>query len=71
VRGTSKVSGAKFGQIVAFERCEEHGRGVAQSSFHHFADYNWDPNLGAPSFVTEPPSSEVLEHPNRLSDVRA
>jgi len=71
VRGTSKVSGAKFGEVVAFEECKEHGRGVAESSFHHFADYNWDPRLGCPSFVTEQCSSQVLRNPNRLGDVQA
>jgi hypothetical protein len=41
---------------VAFEAYGNHGRAVAQSTFHHFADYNWDTRLGAPSFVDEPPS---------------
>jgi hypothetical protein len=71
VRGTSLASGAKFGQVVTFEHCEDHGRGVAQSSFHHFADFNWDPRLGCPSFVTEKSGSQVLENPERLDDVRA
>ena len=31
------------------------GRALAASTFHHFADYNWDLDCGAPSFVTEPP----------------
>lgn len=71
VQGTSQVSGAKFGEVVVFEECEDHGRGVAESSFHHFADYNWDPRMGCPSFLTEAPGSQVLENPKRLSDIRA
>src|SRR4029077_3179629 len=31
------------------------GRAIAESTFHHFADYNWDLDRGAPSFVTEAP----------------
>jgi hypothetical protein len=46
------------------------GRVVAQSSFHHFADYNWDPALGAPSFVSEAPGDEVRRDPHALADVR-
>jgi len=40
---------------VAFEASAEGGRALAQSSFHHFADYNWDISSGKPSFVTESP----------------
>lgn len=71
VQGKSKISGATFGQVVAFQKCREHGRGIAQSSFHHFADYNWNPETGCPSFVTEKPGSEVIQSPERLSDIRA
>ncbi len=54
--GTSKVTGARFAIAVAFEpQPDGAGPAVAQSTFHHFADYNWDPNKGAPSFVSEPP----------------
>lgn len=42
------------------------GRAVAQSTFHHFADYNWDIGCGAPSFVTEPPGSQIKADPSRL-----
>jgi len=60
--GTSKVTGATFAIAVAFE--PQHGGpgpAVAQSTFHHFADYNWDPNKGAPSFVSEPPGRSLLD----------
>ena len=28
------------------------GRAIAESTFHHFADYNWDLDRGAPSLLT-------------------
>ncbi|MBP6877879.1 MAG: hypothetical protein KBC34_07650 [Phenylobacterium sp.] len=59
--GTSQVSGARFNLIVAFEG--DGGRAVAQSTFHHFADYNLDPRLGCPSFVSEPPADRILTDP--------
>jgi hypothetical protein len=43
---------------------------VAQASFHHFADYNWDVEKGCPTFVTEPPGDAVRKHPGRLDDVK-
>jgi hypothetical protein len=42
------------------------GRAVAESTFHHFADYNWDLDCGAPSFVSEPPGSQIKADPSRL-----
>lgn len=52
--GRSKLSGRPFNLIVAFEPSADGGPAIAQSTFHHFADYNWDPSTGAPSFVSEP-----------------
>ena len=46
------------------------GRGVAESSFHHFADYNWDTSRGAPSFVTEPEGQGMKTEPRALSDIK-
>jgi hypothetical protein len=43
------------------------GRAVVTSTFHQFADYNWDIDRGAPSFVTEPPGSEIKRDPARLA----
>jgi hypothetical protein len=43
------------------------GRAVAESTFHHFADYNWDLDCGAPSFVTEPAGTEIKADPSRLA----
>jgi hypothetical protein len=42
------------------------GRAVAESTFHHFADYNWDLEYGAPSFVNEPPGDQIKFDPSRL-----
>lgn len=55
--GTSKVSGKTFNIAVAFEPSANGGPAVAQSTFHHFADYNWDPATGCPSFVSEMPGN--------------
>jgi hypothetical protein len=62
-RGRSKTTGARFNIAVAFEADGQTGRAIAQSTFHHFADYNWDPRVGAPSFVDEPPGDGILRHP--------
>ena len=42
------------------------GRAIAESTFHHFADYNWDLDRGAPSFVTEAPGTHIKADPSRL-----
>lgn len=70
-RGKSKATGRPFNLSVAFEGVDGKGRAIAQSSFHHFADYNWDPRKGCPSFVTEPPGDGVLRDPAALASVRA
>ena len=43
------------------------GRAIAESTFHHFADYNWDLDRGAPSFVTETPGTQIKADPSRLA----
>jgi hypothetical protein len=75
VSGLSQVSGRTFNLAVAFDqRLDSHGnrlgRAVAESSFHHFVDYNWDTSKGCPSFLHEPPGDEIKRDPSRLSDVR-
>ena len=42
------------------------GRSIAESTFHHFADYNWDLAAGAPSFVSDPPGQQIKDDPSRL-----
>jgi hypothetical protein len=67
-RGKSKVTGAVFNIAVAFEPGARGGPGIAQSSFHHFADYNWDTRSGCPSFVSEPPGDGMGRVPEALAD---
>ncbi len=56
--GTSKVTGRPFNLVVAFERTEDlYGRAIAESSFHHLVDYNWNIDMGCPSFLEEPPGN--------------
>lgn len=74
--GKSKVTNRPFNLIVAFEACEDGegnqiGRAIAESSFHHFADYNWNPSLGCPTFVAEIPSEKIQQEPKLLDDVKA
>jgi len=57
--GTSKVTGRQFNIAVAFEPSADGGPALAESTFHHFADYNWDISAGCPSFVTEKPGSSL------------
>ncbi|HEY0747147.1 MAG TPA: hypothetical protein VGD63_10635 [Steroidobacteraceae bacterium] len=66
--GTSKATGRAFNLIVAFDSSERGGRAIAQSTFHHFADYNWDIQSGAPSFVDEPPGRGMQIEQQALAD---
>jgi hypothetical protein len=69
--GRSRVTGVRFNIAVAFEPSAEAGPAIAQSTFHHFADYNWDPGMGAPSFVDEPPGDGLARFtPARLATER-
>jgi hypothetical protein len=74
--GCSTASGRPFNLVVAFERSVDRdghrlGRAAAHSSFHHFADYNWDTRRGAPSFVTEPEGSGMASNPQAAADIRS
>lgn len=73
--GTSKVTGRPFNLVVAFERSADPdgnrlGRAIAESSFHHLADYNWNIELGCPTFLEEPPGDEYKREPEKLNDVK-
>lgn len=68
--GRSLVSGARFNLAVAFERSELRGRAIAQSSFHHFCDYNWDTAAGCPSFVSEAHGDGMAANPAALRDIQ-
>lgn len=72
--GQSKVTKRVFNLVVASDRhTDTHGhrvgRHVAQSTFHHFVDYNIDPDLGCPSFVDESPGQGIKANPIGLADV--
>lgn len=67
--GVSKVSGDRFSLIVAFEPTSPSGPALAQSTFHHFADYNWDTARSCPDFVTEPPGEGMVNTPGALQSV--
>ena len=69
--GRSKVTGQLFNLAVAFEASDAGGRAIAQSTFHHFADYNWDIAAGCPSFVSEPPGHAMAANPAAQASVRA
>ena len=70
-KGRSTATGRHFNLAVVLdgERTPDGrplGRAVAESTFHHFADYNWDLDRGAPTFVTEPPGDQIKADPSRL-----
>jgi hypothetical protein len=74
--GQSVVTGKVFNLAVAFESAldaQGHrlGRAVAESTFHHFCDYNWDPDLGCPSFVSEPVGDRMKREPRAIADIHA
>jgi hypothetical protein len=68
--GHSTASGRSFNLAVAFEPSALGGPAMAQSTFHHFADYNWDPATGAPSFVSEPPGSGLAHSADAQRSIR-
>ena len=73
--GKSKVTDRPFNLVVAFESSiDDHGnqlgRGIAESSFHHFVDYNWDTEMGCPSFLEEPPGDGYKRNPKALDDIK-
>ena len=68
--GKSKLTGRNFNIAVAFEG-NGGGRAIADSSFHHFLDYNLDPGRGCPSFVTESPGDGMLKNTAARDDAFA
>ena len=70
-QGRSTATGRHFNLAVALDGevtpdGRPLGRALAESTFHHFADYNWDLDRGAPSFVTETPGTQIKCDPARL-----
>jgi hypothetical protein len=71
-RGRSTVTGRYFDLAVCIDGettgdGRPMGRAIACSTFHHFADLNWDVDSGAPSFVTDTPRDEIKRDPSRLA----
>jgi hypothetical protein len=76
ITGKSQVTGNPFNLVVAFEHAKDRhgndlGRAVAESSFHHLVDYNWDTSLGCPTFVEEAPGDGYSKNPRALEDIKA
>ena len=74
-QGRSTVTGRRFNLAVCLDGetttdGRPLGRVVACSTFHHFADMNWDIDAGAPTFVTDPPGDEIRHDPSRLVDFK-
>jgi hypothetical protein len=73
--GVSQVTHQPFNLVVAFEATTDNygnrlGRAIAESSFHHLVDYNWDVSKGCPSFVLEAPGDQIAKEPDKLNDVK-
>ena len=61
--------------VVAFESMiDAHGNklggAIAESSFHHLCDYNWDTSKGCPSFVEEPAGNQIKEQPEKMAGIK-
>jgi hypothetical protein len=73
--GKSQVTGRPFNLVVAFENSTDRhgnkcGRAIAESSFHHIVDYNWNTDMGCPSFLAEPPGDGYKRNPAALNDIK-
>jgi hypothetical protein len=73
--GKSLVTGRPFNLVVAFESAPDAhgntlGRGLAESSFHHLVDYNWNTDMGCPSFLAEAPGDGYERNPGALDDIK-
>ena len=73
--GTSQGTSRPFNLIVAFAQVRDAhgnllGRAIAESSFHHLVDYNWDTSRRCPSFLLEPPGNQIERDPARLNDIK-
>jgi hypothetical protein len=73
--GKSKITGKNFNLVIAFDRSADRhgnqcGRGIAESSFHHLVDYNWDTAKGCPTFLEEPPGDGYRRNPHILDDIK-
>ncbi len=74
-KSKSQVSGKDFNLIVAFEQSDDQhgnscGRGIAESSFHHLVDYNWDLDKGCPTLLEEALGDRYKKNPQALEDIK-
>jgi hypothetical protein len=65
----SLATGNQFNIAVAFERSNAIGPAIAESTFHHFVDYNWDTTRGCPDFVTETAGDGLARNPRAMASV--
>jgi hypothetical protein len=73
--GKSLVTEREFKLAVALDReVDEQGntldRAVAESTFHHFCDHNWDIKSGCPNFVDEPPGNLMQTEPRAIANIQ-
>ncbi len=67
-KGTSILSRRAFNLALAFEADGKQGRAIVDSSFHHFLDFNLDPDKGCPSFVSESVGSGMKNNAQARAD---
>lgn len=73
--GTSRITLRPFNLLVSFDSFvdpdgKHWGRGIAESSFHHLVDYNWDTDTECPTFVEERPGDGYKRDPEKLDDIK-
>ena len=65
--GKSETTGRPFNLLVAFESSvDDHGNKLGRG----IAEYNWDTEMGCPSFLTEPPGHGYKQNPQALQDIK-
>jgi hypothetical protein len=69
--GTSRETGVRFNIAVAFAPSADAGPAWSESTFHHFASYNWDPSVGSPDFVSEPVGDTLATTSGAIESVHA
>ncbi len=67
--GRSLATGNRFNIAVAFEGSNAGGPAIAESTFHHFVDYNWDTTRGCPDFVTETAGDGLARNSRAMASV--
>lgn len=70
LEGASRTTGNRFNLAVATAPSTGGGPVLAESTFHHFCDFNWEVDRGSPSFVSEAPSDGMSRNPEALRSTR-